>query len=82
MTTYSNIAVSEMERLRKAHAWSPVAKPTRRLRNQHVTIYWFADGSRLGVYHNGDASWFHRTPEGHTSGEQRWRGWHYCYSAS
>lgn len=66
-------ACAEMERLRGCVAWSPVARVTRRTKNQHVSFMWFEDGSRLGVYFNGDASWW--TAE---AGNQRWRGWHRC----
>jgi hypothetical protein len=68
-----SIAVTEMNRLKGARAWSPIATPVSKLTNQHVARYTFSDGSKLSVYLNGDAAWHSRE-----YGEQRWRSWHYC----
>jgi hypothetical protein len=73
-----NTAIKEMERLRHASAWSPLSKYVAKQRNQWACFYTFEDGSRLGVYFNGDASWFHRNERGETMGEQRWPNWHHC----
>ncbi|WP_414463339.1 hypothetical protein [Hyphomicrobium sp. DY-1] len=72
------IAVTEMERLRGSHAWSPTAHVTDRTRNGTSARYTFDDGSILNVYLNGDAAWFHRDPSGDTDGWQRWPNWHHC----
>ncbi len=72
------IAVTEMERLRGTHAWSPAAKVVSRRRNGFVSRYTFEDLSMLAVYLNGDAAWFHRDDKGNTSGWQRWPNWHHC----
>lgn len=76
MTTQSNMAAAEMLLMKNASAWSPKFPVMKRRRvNQFVTFYTFEDGTRLGVYANGDASW-----NDGKSGEQRWRGWHHCNS--
>lgn len=69
------IAVTEMERLKGAAAWSPfvLKSVTKRRRNQYGATYTFTDGSVLRIYFNGDASWQERG-----NGEQRWPRWHSC----
>jgi hypothetical protein len=69
----SCIAVTEMERLKGSHAWSPKAQYVAKITNQHFARYTFADGSQLSLYFNGDASWHSRE-----LGEQRWPRWHHC----
>lgn len=66
-------AQDEMNRLRGARAWSPLARVKAKTRNQHVCRYTFDDGSKLSIYFNGDASW-----HSESYGEQRWRSWHFC----
>lgn len=71
-------AVIEMNRLRGASAWSPIALVISRKRNQYSNRLTFQDGSQLAIYFNGDAAWFHRADNGDTDGWQRWRSWHHC----
>lgn len=68
-----SIAVIEMERLKGAHAFNLVAKPTKVTHNQFGSRYIFEDNSILRIYVNGDASW-----EAPGNGEQRWPNWHHC----